>query len=173
MAVPIDMEPTMPKGESEREKITETMRSEALRRVDGKLTPSVLKDAEISGFALHVTASRAFWAMTYQPRGVNPATDKRWGGGVRHELGDAMIDDRGRSPHRGHDGQGPRSEGPRSAPRSVGVHAASAVAERAVLPQTVADVLDAYAKALMARREPQRSHAAASPTLRSAKPAGS
>jgi hypothetical protein len=85
-------EPTMPERAHEKlKKITEPMRSEALKRVDGKLTPTVLKDGEISGFALHVTTSRSFWALSYQPRGRNPVTGKRWGGGVRHELGDAMI----------------------------------------------------------------------------------
>ena len=62
----------------ERKKITENMRTDALRRVDGKLKPSVLKDAEVSGFALHVTRQRSFWALSYQPRGLNPATSKRW-----------------------------------------------------------------------------------------------
>ena len=31
----------------ERKKITENMRTDALRRVDGKLKPSVLKDGEV------------------------------------------------------------------------------------------------------------------------------
>jgi hypothetical protein len=53
--------------------------------------PSVTKDSDIPGFALHVTRTRTFWALSYQPKGVNPSTGKRWGGGVRHELGDAML----------------------------------------------------------------------------------
>jgi len=69
-------------------KITEPVRSARLRR---PLVPSVTKDNEIRGLALHVTSTRSFWALTYQPRGINPSTGKRWGGGVRHELGDAML----------------------------------------------------------------------------------
>jgi hypothetical protein len=67
-------------------KITEDVRAARLRR---PFVPSVTRDSEISGFALHVTSRRGFWALTYQPRGVNPTTGKRWGGGTRHELGDA------------------------------------------------------------------------------------
>ena len=63
-------------------RITESVRSVALRR---PLKPSVTRDAEIAGLTLIVTTRRAFWAFVYQPRGVNPATGKRWGGGVRHE----------------------------------------------------------------------------------------
>jgi integrase len=55
--------------------------------------------------------------LSYQPKGVNPATGKRWGGGVRHELGDAMLM--------------PVSEAP-----------------------TTDKALDAYATALMNRRQP-------------------
>jgi len=69
-------------------KITEPLRSARLRR---PLVPSVTKDADTPGLALHVTTRRAFWALSYQPKGVNPSTGKRWGGGVRHELGDAML----------------------------------------------------------------------------------
>src|ERR1700722_16460257 len=69
-------------------KITETVRSAALRR---PLKPSLTRDSEIPGLCLHVTTRRAFWALSYQPKGTNPATGKRWGGGVRHELGDAML----------------------------------------------------------------------------------
>src|SRR6478752_6071992 len=69
-------------------KITEPLRSARLRR---PLVPSLTKDSDIPGLALHVTTRRAFWALSYQPKGVNPSTGKRWGGGVRHELGDAML----------------------------------------------------------------------------------
>ena len=69
-------------------KITEPTRTARLRR---PLLASVTRDAGVPGLALHVTTRRAFWALSYQPRGVNPATGKRWGGGVRHELGDAML----------------------------------------------------------------------------------
>jgi integrase len=144
----------MPKTERKKlKKISEDLRIDALRRLNGKLTPSVLKDSEISGFALHVTTSRTFWALSYQPRGVNPTTGKRWGGGVRHELGDAMlmtvdkartaammakaIVRGGRSPH--HEAMAAR---------------ANAEAARAVVPQTTAESLDAYAKALAVRTTP-------------------
>ena len=137
----------------DRKKITENMRTDALRRVDGKLKPSVLKDAEVSGFALHVTRQRSFWALSYQPRGLNPATSKRWGGGVRHELGDAMIMtvDEARTAALGakalvRAGRSPHHEAMTSR--------ASAVADRAVLPTTVAEVLDAYEGAMLARRQP-------------------
>ena len=134
-------------------KITESLRTEKLRRVDGALVPSVTRDSEVPGFALHVTRKRSFWALSYQPKGVNPASGRRWGGGVRHELGDAMLMTvaeartaslaakalvrQGRSPH-----------------HEAMAASASAVAERSVLPATVAGALDAYQKALMARRQP-------------------
>jgi hypothetical protein len=71
-----------------RTKITEPLRSARLRR---PLIPSVSKDSDVPGLALHVTSKRGFWAVAYQPRGRNPVTGKRWGGGVRHELGDAIL----------------------------------------------------------------------------------
>jgi hypothetical protein len=117
------------------------------------LVPSVTKDADIPGLALHVTTRRAFWALSYQPKGVNPSTGKRWGGGVRHELGDAMLMPvsearttalaakalvrAGRSPH-----------------HEAMASTANAVAERAILPSTVDEALEAYATALMNRRQP-------------------
>jgi integrase len=142
MAVPL--EPTMPT------KITETLRSALLRR---PLKPSVTRDSEIPGLCLHVTTRRTFWALSFQPRGINPATGRRWGGGVRHELCDAMmmpvsearaaalavkaIVRQGRDPHREH-----------MASR------ASAEAVRGVPPQIVAEALDRYETALMARSQP-------------------
>jgi integrase len=131
-------------------KITETLRSGLLRR---PFKPSVTRDSEIPGLCLHVTTRRSFWALSYQPKGTNPATGKRWGGGVRHELGDAMLTTvteartaalaakavvrAGGDPH-----------------RAAMASRATAVAERGVLPSTVAEALDAYAAALMARRQP-------------------
>jgi integrase len=143
MAVP--MEPTMSTI-----KITEPMRTALLRR---PLKPSVAKDRDVPGLALHVTTRRSFWALSYQPRGINPSTGKRWGGGVRHELGDAMLMPvseartaalaakaavrAGRDPHREHM-----------------VSRISAEAARAVLPQSVAETLELYDRAMMARRQP-------------------
>jgi integrase len=117
------------------------------------LQPSVTRDTDIKGFALVVTTRRGFWCLYFQPKGVNPATGKRWGGGMRLELGDAFaisIADaraaaltakalvrRGRDPL-----------------REVMASRASAVAERSTRPTTVEDVVDAYEKALMARRQP-------------------
>ena len=131
-------------------KITEDVRSAALRR---PLVPSATRDSEISGLTLIVTTRRAFWALVYQPRGINPATGKRWGGGVRHELGDAMlvtvkearaaalavksIVRQGRSPH--HEAMASR---------------ANVEAARAVIPTTVAEALETYARALAIRSTP-------------------
>ena len=132
-------------------KITEPVRAARLRR---PLTPSVTKDVDIKGFALVVTTRRAFWAVTYQPRGRNPATGKRWGGGVRHEIGDAFDMSvanaraaamaakatvrQGRDPH-----------------RESMVLRVNVVAARAIVPQIAAEALDAYAKALAARTTPK------------------
>jgi integrase len=131
-------------------RITEPVRSARLRR---PLVSSVTKDSDIRGLALHVTSTRSFWALTYQPRGINPSTGKRWGGGVRYELGDAMLMTvaeartaalaaklvvrAGGSPH-----------------HERLASTASAVAQRAVLPLTVDDALAAYTAALMNRRQP-------------------
>lgn len=132
-------------------KITEPLRAARLRRIEGELVPSVTHDTEVTGFALHVTTRRAFWAITYQPRGINPATGRRWGGGTRCELGDAvetpLSDARaaarsvkadvsaGKDPHR-----------ERMAAR------ATAVAARAMLPETAGDALDAYLTAVGKRQ---------------------
>ena len=131
-------------------KITEPVRSTRLRR---PLSPSVTRDCEIPGLCLHVTTRRAFWALSYQPKGVNPSTGKRWGGGVRYELGDAMLMPvseargaaltaktlirQGRSPH-----------------HERLASTASAVAQRAVLPSTVDEAFGAYTTALTNRRQP-------------------
>ena len=69
-------------------KITETVRSAACADRSSLPSPAT---AKFPDSALHVTTRRAFWALTYQPKGINPATGKRWGGGMRHELGDAML----------------------------------------------------------------------------------
>jgi integrase len=134
-------------------KITEDVRSRALRRVGGELQPSVTRDTDIKGFGLVVTTRRAFWCLFFQPKGINPATGRRWGGGVRHELGDAFstsiadaraaalkakaIVRQGGDPH-----------------RQAMASRASAVGERAVLPTTLSEAVDAYSRAVMARREP-------------------
>jgi integrase len=134
-------------------KVTEDVRARALKRVDGGLQPSVTRDTDIKGFALVVTPRRAFWCLFFRPKGVNPATGKRWGGGVRHELSDAfatsIADARAAALkakaqiRQGHDPH-----------RQAMASRASAVAERAVLPSTLSETLDAYEKAVMARREP-------------------
>ena len=131
-------------------RITEPVRSARLRR---PLVPSVTKDSEVRGLALHVTSTRSFWALTYQPRGINPSTGKRWGGGVRHELGDAMLmtveearTDALKAKLVVRAGGSPHHERLAST--------ASAVAQRAVLPSTVDDALGAYTVALMNRRQP-------------------
>jgi hypothetical protein len=68
-------------------KITEAVRAKALRR---PLLPAVYHDSDIKRFALVVTTERAFWAQEYQLRGINPRTGKRYGGGTRYEIGDAV-----------------------------------------------------------------------------------
>jgi integrase len=131
-------------------KITESVRSARLQR---PLSVSATGDTEVAGLGLHVTLRRAFWSLFYQPRGVNPATGKRWGT-ARHELGDAMlmtvaearaaalaakaIVRAGGDPHR--DALAART---------------AAVAERAHTPKTAGDALNAYAEALMNRRQPK------------------
>jgi integrase len=143
MAVPL--EPTMPIT-----KITEPMRTALLRR---PLAPSVTRDRDVPGLALHVTTKRGFWALTYQPRGTNPSTGKRWGGGVRHELADAQLI--GVAEARG------LALGAKAVVRAGGdphrdhmASRASTEAARAVLPQTVTEALDLYDRAMMARRQP-------------------
>jgi integrase len=137
-------------------KINENLRSALLRR---PFKRSATRDADIAGLALIVTTRRAFWCLLYQPRGINPATGKRWGGGVRYELGDAMLVSvsearglalgtkaavrQGRSPH--HEAMASR---------------ASVEASRSILPITGAEGLDAYARALASRSTPsERSRA--------------
>ena len=137
-------------------KINENLRSALLRR---PFKPSATRDADIAGLALVVTTRRAFWCLLYQPRGINPATGKRWGGGVRYELGDAMLVSvsearglalgtkaavrQGRSPH--HEAMASR---------------ANVEASRSILPITGAEALDAYARALASRSTPsERSRA--------------
>lgn len=132
-------------------KITETVRANALKR---PLAPNVFRDTDIPGLALHVTTRRGFWALIYAPRGFNPATGKRWSGGVRHELGDAMLMTvseakaaalgakalvrQGRSPHH----------------EAMAATAANTAA-RAVAPKSAGEALDIYTDALMNRREPK------------------
>ena len=67
-------------------KITEAVRATRLRR---PFKPSVTKDVDIKGFALVVTSRRAFWCLFFQPRGRNPRTGRRYGGGTRLEIADA------------------------------------------------------------------------------------
>jgi integrase len=134
-------------------KIIETVRASALKRVDGKLVSSVTYDTDIKGFAFVVTTRRAFWCLVFRPKGVNPATGRRWGGGVRHELGDAfatsIADARAAAlkakalVRQGHDPH-----------RQAMAFRTSAVAQRGVMPTTFSQALDAYEKAVMARREP-------------------
>jgi integrase len=134
-------------------KITETVRAARLRRVDGVLVPSVTDDSEVPGFTLHVGSKRAFWAVTYQPRGINPAIGKRWGK-VRHEIGDAYTVPlaEARAEARAVKARASLGEDPHKE-RMASV--AASVAARTVLPTTLAEALDAYEKAVMARREPK------------------
>lgn len=134
-------------------KITENVRAARLRRVDGELVPSVTNDTEVLGFALHVVSKRAFWAVSYQPRGINPATGKRWGGGVRHELGDAYATplSEARTAALAAKARVRAGEDPH---REAMVSRASAEAARSAIPTTLSEALIAYEKAYMTRREP-------------------
>ena len=134
-------------------KINEAVRAERLRRVNGQLVPSVTRDSEIAGFALLVTRKRSFWALHYQPKGVNPVTGKRWGGGMRHELGDAISTPLSDARAAALAAKALVRVG-RDPLREAMALKAAAVAERAILPTTTADGLNAYEKAVMARRTP-------------------
>jgi integrase len=141
---------TLPGWETMPIKITENTRSALLRR---PLKPSVTRDSEIPGLCLHVTTRRTFWALSYQPKGVNPSTGKRWGGGVRFELGDAMLTTVGEARTAALAAKAEVRIG-RSPHHERMASTASVVAQRAVVPKSVAEALDAYAAALMARRQP-------------------
>jgi integrase len=148
--MPADQVDDAPRKKRHTQKIDNPLREKRLSR---PFKPSVTWDSVVRGFSLIVTTRRAFWAVTYQPRGRNPVTGKRWGGGVRHEIADAhdmsVGDARaaamaakaavwaGRDPHR-----------ERMALR------ANAEAARSIIPTTVVEALDAYAKALAARTTP-------------------
>ena len=144
--------PDNPADRAKPVKISETMRTEMLKR---PLTPSVTRDNGVPGLALIVTTKRSFWAFRYSPHGVNAATGSRWGS-TRLELGDAQtmpvaqartaalaakaLVRAGRDPH-----------------REASASHATAVAARAmpvIQPQTAADALGLYERALMARRQP-------------------
>jgi integrase len=148
-AAPIDLpeDPTMKTTEKIDDK---KVRPARLKKVEGKFVPSVTYDTEVKGFGLHVTTKRAFWAITYQPRGINPATGKRWGGGVRHELGDAyqMSLSDARAAARAIKARVALGEDPH---RRRMAATAAAVAERAILPKTAADALGIYLKAVEKR----------------------
>jgi integrase len=144
-----------PRKKRQTYEINETLREKRLSRPFGRLfTPSVTWDSAVPGFCLIVTTRRGFWCLVYQPRGVNPRTGRRWGGGVRHEIADAHemsvkaaragamtalgIVRNGGDPH-----------------REAMASRAFAEASRSIIPTTVAEALDAYAKALAARTTPK------------------
>jgi len=120
-----------------RKKITEDARARALRH---PFAPSVTRDAEIRGFALVVTTRRAFWCLYFQPQGVNPATGKRWGGGMRLELGDAFTTSLADARAAALAAKALVRQG-RDPLREAMASKASAVADRAIIPATVADGL--------------------------------
>ena len=102
---------------------------------------------------------RSFWCLLYQPRGINPATGKRWGGGVRYELGDAMLVSVSEARGLALATKAARSAGKKPTPRSHGL-----TGQRrgfALDPaDTGAEALDAYARALASRSTPsERSRA--------------
>ena len=148
--MPADEIDDTPRKKREGCKIDDTLRKKRLSR---PLRSSVTWDSVVPGFRLIVTTRRAFWAVDYQPRGRNPKTGRRWGGGTRLEIADAhdmsTADARaaamaakaavrqGRDPHREH-----------MAAR------ANVEASRSIVPTTVGETLDDYAKALATRTTP-------------------
>jgi integrase len=134
-------------------KITEAVRAAMLRRVDGELVPEIAYDTEIRRFALVVTTRGSFWALFFQPQGVNPATGKRWGGGKRLLLGDAFAMSLADARAAALAAKALVRQG-RDPLREAMASRAAAVAERAIVPTTVEGALDAYDKAVMARRTP-------------------
>jgi integrase len=144
-----------PRKKRQTYEINETLREKRLSRPFGRLfTPSVTWDSGVRGFCLIVTTRRAFWALVYQPRGRNPRTGKRWGGGVRHEIADAheMSVKAARAAAMTALGVVRNSGDPH---RDAMASRASAEASRSIIPTTVAEALDAYAKALAARTTPK------------------
>jgi integrase len=137
-----------------RSRITQTTVGAAIRRdADGAFKPAVVKDDQVNGLALHVTTRRAFWALTYQPHGINPSTGKRWGGGTRFELGDAfampLADARTAAlvaKAKVRAGGDPLKERMRAR--------AEAIALRELKAVVVADLMRDYEQALLARHEP-------------------
>jgi integrase len=143
-------------------KITEAVRAKALRR---PLVPAVYHDSDIKRFALVVTTERAFWVQEYQLRGINPRTGKRYGGGTRYEIGDAVdmplayaraaalkvkaAIREGRDPH-----------GERMAKRK------ELARERSIVPTTVSEALDIFEKMLMAKAGPKPSPRTRAETIR-------
>ena len=131
-------------------KLTEDVRALALRR---PLARNAFRDTEVKGLTLVVTTRRALWCLVYQPRGTNPATGRRWGGGTRYEFADAMLVGVAKARSlalmakgRVRDGYSPHHEA--MASRS------SVEASRSIIPTTVAEALDDYAKALAGRTTP-------------------
>jgi integrase len=123
----------------------------ALKRVNGELQPSVTRDTDIKGFALVVTARRAFWCLYFQPKGLNPTTGKRWGGGMRLELGDAFAMSLADARAAALSAKALVRQG-RDPLRERMAATAAAVAARATLPETSADALDAYLKGVEQRQ---------------------
>jgi integrase len=121
-------------------KITDPIRDSRLKR---PLKPSKTWDKEVRGFVLIVTTRRAFWALSYQPRGINPATGKRWGGGVRHELGDAFQTSASVARARALEAKAQVRLG-RDPHREQMVAAAAQAAGRAHKPTTIGDALALY-----------------------------
>ena len=118
------------------------------------LKPSVTRDSEIPGLCLHVTTSRSFWALSYQPKGINPVDWQALGRRRALRTRRRHAHDRLRSPYSRAGGQS-ASSGQAEPPTATAMASrASAVAERGILPSTVAEALDAYAAALMTRRQP-------------------
>jgi integrase len=126
--------------------ITETVRVAALKL---PLTPANIQDSEIRGFWLIVTTRDAFWAQYLQPRGIDPATGRRWSV-TRHWLGDAnvMFTDEARSLALAAKAASRQGRDPH---RERLASLASSVAQRSVIPTIADEVAALYAQTVDAR----------------------
>ena len=144
-------------------KITEAVRATRLRR---PFKPSVTKDVDIKGFRAWLSRPGALsGACSYQPRGTNPRTGRALG--RRNAARDRR---RSRNVGRGR----PRAalvaksaiKGGRDPHRERMASTASVEASRSIIPATVGEALDDYAKALAARTTPSEAIAQTGSSLR-------
>jgi integrase len=135
---------------SSRAKMTQTTVSAALKRGhDQKLRPKTLRDHEVGGLLLHVGGRTASWMVDYKPHGKRE--DGRRRSKIRMKLGDAMtipLPD-ARTAARAVKVKVAEGRDPHAEKRA---ERAQAIAERAIVPETTADALDAYLQAVQNRQ---------------------